>query len=63
MKSIVIWYFTTNPISGKILVLKLWGKLQDSWKCNILSKKWMLKFNFGMQMNIFYDLLDKVFYK
>ena len=27
-------------------------KLQDSWKCNISSKKWVMKFIFGMQINI-----------
>ena len=32
-------------------------KLQDSLKCNISRKKWMMKFIFGMQINI------EVFYK
>ena len=32
-------------------------KLQDSLKCNISRKKWMMKFIFGMQINM------KVFYK
>ena len=32
-------------------------KWQDSLKCNISRKKWMMKFIFGMQMNI------EVFYK
>ena len=32
-------------------------KLQDSLKCNISRKKWMMKFVSGMQINI------KVFYK
>ena len=32
-------------------------KLQDSLKCNISIKKWMVKFIFGMQINI------EVFYK
>ena len=32
-------------------------KLQDSLKCNIPKKKWMIKFIFGMQIDI------KVFYK
>ena len=27
-------------------------KLQDSLKCNISRKKWMMKFIFGMQINI-----------
>ena len=27
-------------------------KLQDSLKCNISRKKWMMKFSFGMQINI-----------
>ena len=27
-------------------------KLQDSLKCNILRKKWMMKFNFCIQINI-----------
>ena len=50
--------FTTNFISGKILVLELWAKmlsaikLQDSLKCNISRKKEMMKFIFGMQINI-----------
>ena len=34
-------------------------KLQDSLKCNISRKKWMMKFIFGMQINIevFYRLI------
>ena len=32
-------------------------KLQDSLKCNISRKKWMMQFIFGMQLNI------EVFYK
>ena len=55
------WYFTA--ISGKFWVLSYGSKccqpikLQDSLKCNILKKKWMMKFTFCMQRNI------KVFYK
>ena len=54
------------PISNlKILVLELWSKcccpirLLYSLKCNISRKKWMIKFIFGMQMNIdvFYKLI------
>ena len=34
-------------------------KLQDSLRCNILRKKWMMKCIFGMQINIevFYNLI------
>ena len=34
-------------------------ELQDSLKCNISRKKWMMKFIFGMQrnINIFYKLI------
>ena len=45
-------------ISGKILGLELWPKccqpikLQDSLKCNIARKKWMMQFIFCMQINI-----------
>ena len=37
-------------------------KLQDSLKCNISKKKWMMKFIFGMQINIevFYKLILSV---
>ena len=57
------WYLTTNPISGKILVLELWTKMlsqirfQDSLKCNISRKKGIMQFIFGIQINI------EVFYK
>ena len=38
------WFSTTNPMSGKILVLnfQIWSspiRLQDSLKCNICKKK------------------------
>ena len=45
-------------ISGKIVGLELWPKwcqpikLQDSLKCNIARKKWMMQFIFCMQINI-----------
>ena len=45
-------------ISGKILGLELWPKccqpikLQDTLKCNIVRKKWLMQFIFGMQINI-----------
>ena len=34
-------------------------KLQDSLKCNISGKKWMMKFTFGIQINmvVFYKLI------
>ena len=57
-KVILFLIFTTNFISGKILVLELWAKmlsaikLQDSLKCNISRKKEMMKFIFGIQINI-----------
>ena len=52
------WYFTTNLISRKILVLELWSiKLKDSLKCNISKTNWLMKFIFGMQRNI------EVFYR
>ena len=35
-------------------------KLQDSWKCYISRKKWMIKFIFGMQINI--EALYKLIY-
>ena len=37
-------------------------KLHDSWKCNILRKKWMMKFIFCMQINIevFYKLIISI---
>ena len=37
-------------------------KLQDSLKCNISKKKWMMKFIFGIQINIevFYKLILSV---
>ena len=56
-------YFTTNLMSCRILVLELWVKMllanqtAGSLKCNIPKKKRMMKFNFGMQIDI------KVFYK
>ena len=45
------WFSSYEP--------KCWQpmKLQDSLKCNISRKKWMMKFVFGMQINI------EVFYK
>ena len=51
-------YCTTNPMSDKILVLELWvkillaKKLQYSLKFNIPRKKRMMKFTFGMQIDI-----------
>ena len=63
-KLILFLTFHHQSQSGKILVLELLVKkllanqiVQDSWKCNISRKKWMMKFVFGMQINI------EVFYK
>ena len=56
-------YFATNLMSCKILVLVLWVKMllanqtAGSLKCNIPKEKRMIKFIFGMQIDI------KVFYK
>ena len=45
------WFLSYGP--------KCWWsiKLQDSWKCNISRKKWMMNFIFGMQIDI------EVFYR
>ena len=57
------WYFTWNPISGKFQ-FSTYGskycwtiKLQDSLKCSIPKKKWMINCSFCMLINL------KVFYK
>ena len=60
---LLYWYFTWNPISGKFR-FSTYGskycwtiKLQDSLKCSIPKKKWMINCSFVMQINL------KVFYK
>ena len=48
----------TSPYLAKFSFWSYWPKccqpikLQHSLKCNILRRKWMIKFNFGMQINI-----------
>ena len=53
------WYFTINSLSGKVLVFELWVKMMSAKQiagffkiCNISRKKWIMKFIFGMQINI-----------
>ena len=47
-----IWQNSGSRVVGQNAV-----KLQNSLKCNISRKKWIMKFNFGMQINV------EVFYK
>ena len=58
MKTNIVIEISLPPYIWQILVLHLWAKmLKDSLKCNILRKKWVMKFIFGMQISI------EVFYK
>ena len=58
MKTNIVIEISLPPYIWQILVLHLWAKmLKDSLKCNILTKKWVMKCIFGMQINI------EVFYK
>ena len=45
-----IWENSGSWVMGQICCQPI--KLQDSLKCNISRKKWMMKFIFGMQLNI-----------
>ena len=56
--------FPGNNLKWKLMLLVIFHKqscwpikLLDSLKCNISSKKWIMKFIYGMQINM------KVFYK
>ena len=56
--NIVVDISTPDPYLAKFWFSGYWPrccqpiKLQDSLKCNISRKKWMMKFIFGMQINI-----------